>query len=200
FSTALCDRAGRVVAQGLCLPLHLGAIPDAVEHLLDRYGGRIHPGDVFILNDPSQGGMHLPDIFLFQPIHLDGELIGFAVCVAHYPDIGGRVAGGNAVDSTEIFQEGLQIPAVKLYDRGIRNDALQAMILRNVRVPAAVAGDLAAQRAACRVGERQYIVLAERYTPDGLHQLIDELLNRTERRVRSELARLPDGQYGFADY
>jgi N-methylhydantoinase B len=135
FSTAICDAEGRVVAQGCGIPLHLGAIPDAMETLVRKFAGDINPGDVFILNDPDEGGMHLPDIFIIKPVFAERTHIGYAACVAHFPDIGGRTAGGNAVDSTEIFQEGLQIPLLKLFDAGKRNEMLLAILLRNVRIP-----------------------------------------------------------------
>ncbi len=200
FSTAICDAHGRLVAQGLCLPLHLGSIPDAMAMLLRKYAGDIHPQDVFILNDPEEGGMHLPDIFLFKPIFQDNQLLGFAVCVAHYPDIGGRTAGGNAVDSTEIYQEGLQIPLLKLYHGGRRDEALFSILKKNVRIPDIVMGDLSAQMAACHIGEEGYLRLVGRYGIEGLQNLIDEILDYTERMLRAELGKFPVGTYSFEDY
>jgi N-methylhydantoinase B len=200
FSTGLCDARGRLIAQGLCVPMHLGAIPDAIEALLRKYQGDVKPGDVFIMNDPDDGGMHLPDVFVFKPVFREERLLGFAACVAHYPDIGGRTAGGNAVDSTEIFQEGLQIPILKLFDRGRRDRSLFEIIARNVRIPEVVLGDLDAQLAACHSGEQGMLALAERYGIERCEGLINEVLDYTERRVRAEIAAIPDGRYGFADY
>ena len=200
FSTAICDARGRLVAQGLCLPLHLGAIPDAMEAVLARYKDSIHSGDVFVHNDPEEGGMHLPDIFMFKPVFWQESLVGFAACVAHYPDIGGRVPGGNAVDSTEIFQEGLQIPILKLYERGQPNQTLFSILTKNVRIPDVVLGDLGAQLAACATGEAGYLRLVERYGMDRLEGLIDQLLDYTESMVRDELARVPEGTYSFQDH
>lgn len=192
FSTAVCDRRGRVVAQGLGMALHLGAVPDAMEALLDKH--EVRPGDVFVNNDPLQGGMHLPDIFMFKPVFHDGRLVGFAVCVAHYPDIGGRTPGGNAVDSTEIYQEGLQIPLLKL------DDTLREMLAANVRLPAAVMGDLNAQLGSCRIGEARMLALDERYGADGLAAITDEILDYTERRAREGIRGLRDGTYSFVDH
>ncbi len=200
FSTAVCDALGRVVAQGCGIPLHLGAIPEVMVRLTAKFGGAIDPGDIFIVNDPDEGGMHLPDVFVIKPVFLDTRLIGFAACVAHYAEIGGRVAGGNAVDSTEIFQEGLQIPLLKLYARGRRDETLIALLSRNVRTPDVVLGDLEAQLAACHVGEAGLLDLAARYSPDGLAMYMEELLDYTEARVRAELAQLPDGTYEFEDF
>ena len=135
FSTAICDSKGRVIAQGCGIPLHLGSIPAAMEALLAKYGADTHPGDIFVLNDPDEGGMHLPDAFMIKPVFIGERLIGYSAIVAHHQDIGGRAAGGNAVDSTEIFQEGLQIPLLKFHDRGELNKTLLAIWLRNVRIP-----------------------------------------------------------------
>jgi N-methylhydantoinase B len=200
FSTAICDAKGRVVAQGCGIPLHLGAIPDAMDAIKSKFGSAIQPGDVFILNDPDEGGMHLPDIFVVQPVFMGEELIGYAACVAHYPEIGGRMAGGNAVDSTEIFQEGLQIPLLKLYDQGRRDETLVAILLRNVRIPDVVMGDLEAQLAACHVGAMGLLELARRYTPAGLQAFMGQVLDYSESRLRAELSRIPDGSYSFADH
>ena len=105
FSTGLCDSKGRLVAQGLGISFHLGAIPGAIDAVIKTFKDDINPGDVFVLNDPYQGGMHLPDVFMFKPVFEKTLLLGFAVVIAHQADIGGRVPGGNAADSTEIFQE-----------------------------------------------------------------------------------------------
>ena len=129
LSSAFCDRSGRMIAQGLSLPLHLGSIPDAMEAVLAKYGDDINEGDVYALNDPYHGGMHLPDIFMFKPVFVDRALLGFAVLVAHHNDMGGRVPGSSAADSTEIFQEGIRIPVVKLYDRGAANETLYLSLI-----------------------------------------------------------------------
>src|SRR5215831_2935534 len=106
FSTAFCDAGGKLVAQGLTLPGHLGSIPTALAAVVARYGEDMAEGDIFALNDPFEGGMHLPDIFVFKPLFVDGRRIAFAATVCHHTDVGGRVAGSNASDSTEIYQEG----------------------------------------------------------------------------------------------
>ena len=163
FSTAFADANGKLVAQGLTLPGHLGSIPTALDAVVERFGDDTHPGDVFILNDPFDGGMHLPDIFIFQPIFVGGERIAYAATICHHADVGGRVPGSNASDSTEIYQEGLRIPPLKLYDRGRSNDAIWAFVERNVRIPVQVFGDLRAQLAACRIAERQFLELVDAY-------------------------------------
>ncbi len=116
FSTAFADADGKLVAQGLTLPGHLGSIPDALDVVVDRFGAEMKPGDMYIMNDPFDGGMHLPDIFIFKPIFVDDQRLAFAATICHHADVGGRVPGSNASDSTEIYQEGLRIPPLKLFD------------------------------------------------------------------------------------
>ena len=145
FSTAFADANGKLVAQGLTLPGHLGSIPTALDVVVERFEDEIHPEDMFIMNDPFDGGMHLPDIFIFKPIFWKERRVAFAATICHHADVGGRVPGSNASDSTEIYQEGLRIPAMKLYDRGARNETLWTLIEKNVRIPVQVFGDLRAQ-------------------------------------------------------
>lgn len=200
FSTALFDGRGRLIAQGLTLTLHLGAMPAALDYLRERYAGDINPGDVFILNDPDQGGMHLPDIFVFRPVFLDEQLVAFAGCVAHHVDVGGRRPGSNAPDSTEIFQEGLQIPLLKLYDRGAPNETLLAILERNVRPPRVVLGDLRAQLAACHLAAGGIEALARRHGPEALDAYVDGMLDHAEHVARERLSALRDGRYSFVDH
>jgi hypothetical protein len=135
FSAALCAADGQMVAQAKTIAQHLGAIPEAMEAMLGKFGDDLHDGDVVIMNDPYHGGMHLPDIFMFVPIFHDGRRRAFAVVICHHTDVGGRVPGSNASDSTEIYQEGLRIPPLKLYSRGELNTTLETLIKINVRVP-----------------------------------------------------------------
>jgi N-methylhydantoinase B len=177
YSTAMFDGAGVLVAQGLTLPGHLGSMPTAMASLQGSFAGNIHPGDVFIFNDPFRGGMHLPDVFVFQPIFREEALIAWAGAVCHHTDVGGRVPGSNASDSTEIYQEGLRIPPLKLYERGLRNDTLFALIETNVRVPVKVFGDLRAQLAACHIAEQAMLEIAAHYGADKLAQYMTELVD-----------------------
>ena len=165
FSTALTDGDGRLIAQGLTLPGHLGSVPTAIESVLRHYGDDIHPGDIYVMNDPFDGGMHLPDIFIFKPVFDGGERLAFAATVCHHADVGGRVAGSNASDSTEIYQEGVRIPPLRLYDKGARNETLFAILEKNVRLPVKLFGDLRAQLAACHIAERQFIELVRNTAP-----------------------------------
>lgn len=200
YSCTLCDAGGRILAQAKTVALHLGAVPDAVEALQAAFGNSLVPGDVVIFNDPYNGGMHLPDIFMFKPIFLQDRLQGYAVVIAHHCDVGGRVPGSNAADSTEIYQEGLRIPPLKLYSAGTPNETLFALIRQNVRLPDLVLGDLDAQLATCSIGEREFCRLIERYGEDETRRHFDRLIDYGEALTRKAISAWPDGDYGFTDY
>ena len=200
FSTALFNTKGDMIAQGTCLPLQLGAAPSAVAAALREFGTDMHPGDIYALNDPYDGGTHLPDIVCIKPVFLGAVHIGFSTVLVHMTDIGGRVPGGNATDSTEIYQEGLRIPPVRLYDKGVANRAIFRILERNVRVPDLVMGDLRSEIAACRIGERGLLKLVEHYNLEQFQAYCQALLDYTERFTRSEIARMPAGTYSFTDY
>jgi len=200
YSTALCDRNGRVVAQGLTLAVQLGTFPTVMGYVLEEFGSSAKPGDVYIANDPyGCGGQHLPDIYVIQPIFVAGALEGYAATMAHHSDVGGIAPGSIAVHATEIYQEGLRIPLSKLYDGGVENTTLFRLLEANTRQPIHVLGDLRAQLAACRVGERGLTALLERYGSDA-HVYMDELQRVAERMMRGGLALLPDGVHVFTDY
>ena len=200
FSTAFADADGKMVAQGLTLPGHLGSIPTALAATMRHYGDTMAPGDVFIMNDPFDGGMHLPDIFVFKPIYRDGVRLAFAATICHHTDVGGRVAGSNASDSTEIYQEGLRIPPLKFYEAGKRNETVVKFIEKNVRVPVKVMGDLRAQLAACNSGEKQFLDLVDTYGVDKIGPYLEEILDYAERMTRAAIKELPDGEFSFEDW
>jgi N-methylhydantoinase B len=200
FSTALADADGKLVAQGLTLPGHLGSIPTALESIMRQFVDNMGPGDVFIMNDPFDGGMHLPDIFVIKPLYVDGRSVAFAATVCHHTDVGGRVPGSNASDSTEVYAEGLRIAPMKMYEAGKRNDTLFTFIEKNVRVPVKVFGDLRAQLAACHIAERQFLDLVGRYGVDKVDLYMQEVIDYAERLTRAAIAKLPDGVYQFEDW
>ena len=201
FSTGLIDATGNLISQGLCLPMHMGSFPPTVETIIGRFAGDMHDGDVYITNDPYVGGgTHLPDIYVFKPIFYDGTLLGFAAAIGHQTDIGGRVAGGNACDNTEIYQEGLRLPPVRLFSAGVINQDLMAILCLNVRLPDKVSGDVMATVAACTRGERAMQRLAKRYGADVLCAEMEHLLDYTEKMTRAEFAVLADGEWTFEDF
>lgn len=203
FSTSVCDAQGRTVAQAVTVPFHLGSIPAAMDKLLEHYEGRMRPGDVFLMNDPFDGGIHLQDLFVFKPVFtLDAstELIGFTCTTAHHADVGGRLPGSSACDNTEIFQEGIRLPWLKLYSEGEPVEDVFKIVEANVRIPRMTFGDLGAQVAACAVAERELRALATRHGTAALAALSEALIDHTEQLVRQEIATWPDGTASFTDY
>ena len=200
YSAAICDARGRLVAQGLSLPGHLASIPISLQAVLRAFGDDVHEGDIFINNDPYDGGMHLPDIFVFKPLFADGKPIAYAATICHHTDVGGRVPGSNASDSTEIYAEGLRIPPLKLYDKGVANSTLFRMIERNVRLPGRVFGDLRSQLAACEIAARGMADLVARHGGAGVNELMIAMMDYSERLTRHCLLELPDGEATFIDW
>jgi N-methylhydantoinase B len=200
YSAAICDAEGRLVAQGLSLPGHLASIPVSLKAVLAAFGDDVSEGDIFINNDPYDGGMHLPDIFVFKPLFADGRVVAYAATICHHTDVGGRVPGSNASDSTEIYAEGLRIPPLKLYEKGVANSTLFRMIERNVRLPGRVFGDLRSQLAACEIAARGMTDLVSRYSADGVRELMVAMMDYSERLTRHCLLELPDGEATFTDW
>ena len=207
FSTALLDADGLTLAQGICTPMHMGSFYDAMRKLIAQYDQRIDPGDVFIFNDPyAAEGQHLPDIYITTPVFTresptaKSRIVAWATTVAHHSDVGGIVAGSNALGAEEIFQEGLRLPIVKFMARGEPNHALWDVIALNVRTPEKVMGDLQAQLAACRSGEREMLELFDRYGVDSVLDYGTHLQDYAERLTRAEIAEFPDGVYEFTDH
>jgi N-methylhydantoinase B len=200
-SAAIFDASGNQIAQAIASPIHLGMILPAVSRIVELFPPEtMREGDVFVLNDPFDGGTHLPDVVMTVPIVADGETIGLAVAITHHQEMGGRSAGSTPMDASEIFQEGLRIPPLKLYDQGEPNETLFAMLERNVRIPDTVRGDLDGQQAACATGVRGVRLLVEHYGADVLRSCMVELLDRAEKMTRAEIERIPDGVYRFVDY
>lgn len=200
YSTSICNAEGEMIAQGVTIPFHLGSVPYALAALFKKYGDNLEQGDIFILNDPFDGGMHIPDIFIVKPVFWEGKRVAFAVSTAHHLDLGGRLPGSSACDNTEIFQEGIRIPWLKLYRRGQPDEAIFALIRANVRVPEMTIGDIRAQLAACHIGERAVHDLIRRYGVETFTACAADLIDYTERLVRAEIASWPDGSYTFTDY
>jgi N-methylhydantoinase B len=193
-SSALFDAQGRMVAQAAHIPVHLGAMPEAVAAVRAR-GPR--PRDVFLLNDPYHGGSHLPDLTLVEVVELDGGIGGYAAVRAHHADVGGMSPGSMPQGATELVQEGLVIPPVRLVRAGVMDDDLLSLLLANVRTPAERRGDLGAQLAACAAGAAGWRALAARLGRARLDAACDALLDYAERRVRARLAPL-EGRSGRA--
>jgi len=201
-STAICDPEGRLVVQAEhSLPIHLASMTGLMRSLLAKFKREdIHEGDIFVANDPHvAGGTHLPDVNLAMPVFVGGRLLGFVCNIAHHADMGGMVPGSMAGGMSEIYQEGLRIPVVRLFRKGELQQDLFDLVLLNVRLPEERRGDYFAQIAACRLGERRLKEIAERYPVDVLHGAFGEIIGRTETRMRQAIASIPDGTYSFED-
>ncbi|NHX40881.1 MULTISPECIES: hydantoinase B/oxoprolinase family protein [Haloarcula] len=194
-STALFDASGRMVAQAEHIPVHLGAMPDAVDIVLEKDP---KPGDVFIVNDPFAGGTHLPDITLVSTIAPNDEVIGYAVSRAHHADVGGSSPGSMPPGAQEIYEEGLRLPAVRLVDGGEPNEAVHDLIRANVRTPDEREADLRAQRAANARAEERIGELLEEHGATLL-DAFDAVIEYSRERVEAELDALPDGTYRAKD-
>ena len=199
-SAALCDAEGGVLDQGLGVPGHMSSIPSAMEATLNRFGDSLAPGDVVILNAPWAGGMHLPDIFAICPIFVGDTIAAYGVEVVHHVDVGGRAPGSMAHDSTEVYQEGIRIRPLKLFEGGKLNDTLVDMIEVNVRPPEAVLGDLMGEVASCYTAERRFLDLVDQYGLETIKLYCGELMDYSERITRQSIREWPDGVYEFTDY
>ena len=195
FSTAILDGDCQLVAQGEGIPVHISALPVAGAAVRDYFGENIYEGDLFILNDPYFRGSHLPDITIIRPVFHEGRLLFYGVNRAHHSDVGGATHGGYNPGANEIYQEGLRIPPLKLYDKGVpRNDLLQ-MLSANVRQSENFLGDLNAQIGSVMLAAQRIESLLSDYGPEQLMAVVSEILAATERQVRQFISGWPDGEY-----
>ena len=203
YGVGITDGRGRLLTQGNGVPLFIGTIDASVVTILEKFGSKdaIHPGDIFISNDPySGGGTHLSDVSLIMPVFHDGTLVAFVANKAHWSEVGGKNPGSWTTDATDVFQEGIQFPNVKLFERGRENESLIEMIRANVRLPDMSLGDMWAGIAALRVGEERLLALIEKYGGDAFFSAIDGLLDYSEGATRAELAKLPRGVFEAEDW
>ncbi|HLV02354.1 MAG TPA: hydantoinase B/oxoprolinase family protein, partial [Acidobacteriota bacterium] len=200
YSCALFDHKGDVIAMGAHMPVHLGSMPLSVKAALDAFP--LNPGDVVILNDPFAGGTHLPDITMIAPVFSPSagdDPIFFVASRAHHSDVGGMVPGSMPL-SQEIFQEGVRIPPLKLYESGLLNRGMLSLLLFNVRTPLEREGDLAAQVGSLRVGDRRLLELLERNGLEEVQNSIEALHLYAERTMRHVISSIPDGVYQAEDF
>jgi N-methylhydantoinase B len=201
-SASIFDLHGEQVAQAAATPIHLGVTIPAVRRLLQAFPpAEMAAGDAYVLNDPfGPGPSHLPDIVVAVPVVVDDEAIALVTVLSHHQDIGGRSPGGQPPDATEIYQEGLRIPPLKLLDRGEPNATLTAILRSNVRTPDAVLGDLNGQIAGCRLGCRRLQELVQKYGRTLVTASMRQILDQSEAMAREIIRSIPDGSYSFVDY
>ena len=200
FSATICDPQGQLVAQGLAVPAHLGSMMPALQGCLAHFGKDVADGDILCSNDPYAGGSHLNDIFMFKPVYDDGHCLAYLGLILHHTDLGGRVPGGNAADSSEIFQEGLRIPPSKIYVAGVPNLTLLRIIEHNTRIPQRMMGDIWAQIATLEGARNDLGKIIGDMGVTAYQAYTTELIDYTERLTRANIAALPDGEANFTDW
>lgn len=200
-SCAIFSARGETIAQATALPGLLGMLIPAVGSILRAFPpSEMREGDIYIMNDPYDGGTHIPDITLVTPVMHHGRVVALCASIAHMQDMGGKVPGSIATDATEMYQEGLCIPPLKFYEGGRPNVTLHRLIEKNVRIPNVVFGDLRAQMAANEVGRRRLLGLFDEYGQETVLAYVNELLDRAEILTRRRIEEIPDGSYSFVDY
>ncbi|MXP64282.1 hydantoinase B/oxoprolinase family protein [Roseomonas sp. M0104] len=202
YSTAIFDCHGYNVAQSARIPQHLNSMSTGLLTVVRDFLPleRWEEGDVVITNDPYCGGQHIPDILAFRPVFVEGRRVAIVGTLCHHLDMGGMAAGSYAATATEVFQEGLRIPPLKLVRRGRLNDDLLAMMRQNVRRPDMLWGDLQAQLASLSVGEANLQRIAARFGAETLVEACARILDGSERAMRAMIGRIPDGRYEFEDF
>lgn len=203
FASALTDSEGNLLTQGNGVTGFIGLLSFMVKEVVRKYksSDNINEGDIFIINDPYMGGgSHLSDVGLVMPIFYNDELVAFSANKAHWTEVGGKDPGSWTVDSTEIFQEGLQFPCIKLIDKGVVNEALIELIKANVRFPDLSIGDMWAQVAGLKTGEKRFKEVCDKYTKEITMLAIERLLKKSEEVSLKEISRLPSGVYEATDF
>ncbi|WP_040977870.1 hydantoinase B/oxoprolinase family protein [Oceanobacillus jeddahense] len=200
-STAIYTKEGELVAQAEHVPLHLGLMPSVVKEILKMYPeDKLSPGDAILINDPYISGSHLPDIFMISPIFYKSQLVALASNIAHHVDVGGMAPGSMSVKATEIFHEGLRLPAIRVRKNGKLDEEVIRLLEKNVRTGEEVLGDIYAQLAANTVAEKRIIDLIEKYSIEHVWESMHELIDYSDRRMRSAIKEIKNGVYTFEDY
>jgi len=200
-SASLFTTDGESLAQACAVPIHLATLIPIVETLLREFPlATMQDGDIYIMNDPYLGGTHLPDIALVAPIFVDGKVIALSATMTHHQDVGGMTPGSIPTNATEIYQEGIRIPPLKLFEAGQINETLVRLLKLNVRIPDTFMGDINAQIAACRIGARRLMELTKSYEVATLQAIFQALLANSEVMTRAQLEAIPSGVYRYVDW
>ena len=201
FSSALCDRDGNTVMQGSQdIAVHVGTLHFTAKAVIEAFKDDMHPGDVFIVNDPYLGGTHFNDVRVVRPIFYEGELLAFAQCNGHWADVGGTVPGSFDVNARQHFGEGVRIPPVRVYESGRYRQDVVRLIVANTRAPSDNEGDLQAQIEATGVAERELLRLVEKYGKETVLTAFEEVQDYVERLARRRISQLPNGTWETEDY
>ncbi|MDP6179663.1 MAG: hydantoinase B/oxoprolinase family protein, partial [Desulfatiglandales bacterium] len=200
-ASGVYSKKGKMIVQGeTSLPIFIMTMQDALEVINEAFKGEFYPDDIIMYNDPYRGGTHLMDMKVFKPFFRQEELTYWLGSSGHWPDVGGAAPGGFVPGATEIFQEGLRFPPVKIYDKGVLNEALLNVLLANVRLPEERYGDLQAQIGSLHVGEERLSALLDKYGDSVVEFYIDEMARRSEQHIRSYIREIPDGIYPATEW
>lgn len=200
YACGLTNKKGELVTLGNGVTGFIGMLSFMVKETLETYGDDIHEGDIFLINDPyNGGGSHLCDVGLVLPIFEDGELVAFVANKAHWTEVGGKDTGSMSTNSTDVYQEGLQFPCIKLFDKGVKNEAVIKIIESNVRFPNLSIGDMWAQIASLKTGERRIQGLCKKYSTHAILESMDRFLDQGEALTLKEIEKLPNGTYEVHD-
>ena len=191
FTVGLFDADGNTISIGLGLPMFIRGMSETVKAKIAHFGGDVEPGDILLTNDAYITGSHLNHMTFTVPVFHDGELVAFSCCMAHWPDVGGTLDGA----TTDIYSEGLQMPSVKMYRKGVINDELVSIIRTNVRLPERAMGDFRAQIAAVKTGERRFLEMLQKYGRDAVVGGIAAIMDHSEALTRARVREIPDGVY-----
>jgi len=200
FQCAFCNAKGEIVVEGEGTLIHTYIYPNLIRNWLEKHRNKTYPRDIIITNDPFSGAAHLPDFYMLHPIFIGDELVAWTVAGGHQRDVGGLTPGSCACNATEVYQEGLRIPPLKLYERDIPNETLFTIIAAASRTPEVVLGDIQAYRSALYTGEERFMELVKTYGWETVNFYLEELFNYAERLTREAVKAIPDGEYEFRDY
>jgi len=195
YSTALFNASPEMILQGQDIPIHLGSLIPAMKAVWDFFEGDVHEGDLILHNDPDYAGSHIIDTCMYYPVFYEDELVFWTVCKGHLTDIGGPVPAGYNPDAKEIFAEGLRIPPIKIWDKGVPRDDILNMLLTNMRARRDQEGDFNALIGACKVGARNLVALMDKYGKEQVKDCIEELLSMANRHMDSLISEVPNGTY-----
>ena len=200
-SAAIFDPTGRTIAQAMAIPAHLGMMVPAVERIIEVFpAAEMTPDDVYLMNDPYDGGTHIPDITVVKPVFNDGSVVALGATMAHHQEMGGLTPGSLPPNATEIYQEGLRLPPLQFHDRGDVNETLVDLIEKNVRTPYTTLGDLRAQVSSVSIAQRRVGAVAAEYGNETFAAVVDRIIEHATALTRAKIAEIPDGSYTFHDF
>src|SRR5699024_12480561 len=203
YACGLTDSKGNLISQGNGVTSFIGMLSPMVKAVIEKYdkGKGIHKGDIIIINDPYVGGgSHLSDVGLVMPIFHENKLVAFSANKGHWTDVGGKNPGSLTIDSNEIYQEGLQLSGLKLVDAGILNKRVETIITDNIRLPQFSVGDMWAQVAALRTGEKRFKELCKLHSKETMEQVVNDLISSSEGYSQQVISSLPKGVFEAEDY